>query len=642
MFRPAPMLRLQAVVLETDARTVLRELGRRGFVELLHAETDLGKPCDRTAGVAQCDRLLERASELRGTLQLPPTARIADLLDSATAESLLHDIEMRAADLTNRRAELVRRQSMARADAARVAGLTDLDIPLDLAGRSEFLHFVVGSLPDELLATAQREAGPETLILPQMEADGRRAVLAIAPKKQSVEIDGALGRFGFQPADMPSLPGATASSYLTDRRREEEQAAAGLAEVEAERQAMAPNAAQTLDRIEGAVRTERNLLEAERHLAQTERTVLLSGWVPAADFDEVRRAIEASTGMRCVVHGSSPDTTPEDEIPVMPRPPRVLRPFGMLVSAFGLPRYRELEPTLFFALSYILMFGLMFGDLGHGLVLALGGIVLWRTGRSAKLRDAGVLLLYAGVASSLFGLVFGSLFGIPSFKSFALWRDPLEGDPLRLMYVAIGVGIVMISLGLLLNIVNRIRRGDLLGGLFDKFGVAGLVFYWGAIALISGNAALRARGLSAALAILLLAVPVLCWLLKGPLELMRARGRGPVREGLAMAVAESAVEAFEGVLVYLANTISFVRLAAYAMSHAALLTAFFMMADAVRTSTATGSLAIIVLGNIVALVLEGVIAAVQALRLEYYEFFGKFFSGAGRPFRPFTLSSPTT
>lgn len=104
---------------------------------------------------------------------------------------------------------------------------------------------------------------------------------------------------------------------------------------------------------------------------------------------------------------------------------------------------------------------------------------------------------------------------------------------------------------------------------------------------------------------------------------------------------ESCVGAFEAILSYLANTISFVRLAAYAMSHAALLFAAFMVAKEVKGIPFVGggiSIVIIILGNFVAIVLEGVIASVQALRLEYYEFFGKFFSGSGKPFEPFYIA----
>jgi len=101
---------------------------------------------------------------------------------------------------------------------------------------------------------------------------------------------------------------------------------------------------------------------------------------------------------------------------------------------------------------------------------------------------------------------------------------------------------------------------------------------------------------------------------------------------------------FEALLSYFANTVSFVRLGAYAMSHAALLVAAFMIAADVKHFSPGGTLLsvlVIILGNLVALVLEGIVASVQALRLEYYEFFGKFFSGGGQPFKPFRLQTTT-
>jgi V/A-type H+/Na+-transporting ATPase subunit I len=290
-----------------------------------------------------------------------------------------------------------------------------------------------------------------------------------------------------------------------------------------------------------------------------------------------------------------------------------------------------------------LMFDMMFGDAGHGAVLAIGGLAARLAGRSKTLRDGGLLLLFAGLSSMVFGCIYGSCFGLAALKKYALWHDPLEGDPMALMTGAIGIGVVMISLGLILNVINRFRRGDVIGGFLDKFGVVGVLFYWGALALITKHAALESRGLVKPAVAFFLAVPLAGWALKEPLEYFLHRRSGHAAgapDGLLGAVIESLVGAFEAVLSYLANTISFVRLAAYAMSHAALLLAAFMMAAEVKRVAVGGSLLsvlVIILGNVVAIVLEGIIASVQALRLEYYEFFGKFFSGNGRPFTPFRL-----
>ncbi len=213
------------------------------------------------------------------------------------------------------------------------------------------------------------------------------------------------------------------------------------------------------------------------------------------------------------------------------------------------------------------------------------------------------------------------------------------------MLLAVGFGVVMISLGQILNIVNRFRRGDIVSGLLDKFGVVGVVFYWGTLALVMKYAAFEARGLVRWAILLFVAVPVAGWILKEPLaySLLRRAGKPTEEGGLVGAIAESAVGAFEAIFLYLANTISFVRLAGFAMSHAALLLAAFLLAAELQRAGGGGGtvwvVLVIIAGNIVAIVLEGLIAAVQALRLEYYEFFWKFFTGDGPAFHPFRLNA---
>jgi V/A-type H+/Na+-transporting ATPase subunit I len=258
------------------------------------------------------------------------------------------------------------------------------------------------------------------------------------------------------------------------------------------------------------------------------------------------------------------------------------------------------------------------------------------------MRDAGRLLLFCGLSSMVSGAIYGSYFGLPALKKFALWHDPLEGDPLGFMSAAIGIGIVLMSLGLVFNVINHFRRGQVLGGILDKFGVAGLLFYWGSLALVLKFAAFQSMGLVKTAIVVFLLIPVLGWTLKEPVEFARKRRARPAPAGgsLSASFMESLVGVFEAMMSYFSNTISFVRLAAYAMSHSALLLAAFMMAEQVRHFPAVGgllSVLVVVLGNLVAIVLEGIVAAVQALRLEYYEFFSKFFSGGGRPFQPFCL-----
>jgi V/A-type H+-transporting ATPase subunit I len=431
---------------------------------------------------------------------------------------------------------------------------------------------------------------------------------------------------------------------LDDNQVRAEATAADLARVRADEGALAVEAPPVLDRVERSVRVERRFLEAMQKTSRTRATAVLTGWAAADEAPAILRRLRSVSDGRCVVQVEGTDSVAEDDIPVRLRHRRLLRPFEMLVSAYGLPRYRDVEPTLFVALTYLLMFGMMFGDAGHGAVLAAAGLVALFVGRTRKVRDTGLLILFGGLSSVAFGVAYGSYFGIPALRPYGVWVDPLAGNPVRFLGCAIAIGVVMLSLGLTLNIVNRLRHGDVVGGVVDKYGVFGAVFYWAALALVAKGAALHSHQPMAPLLVFCLALPLAGWVMRGPLHRARGRLSGATQgsDGTLAAVLESVVEAFEEILGYLANTISFVRIAAYAMSHGALLVATYALAEEVRRiqpgGAAMGVLAILA-GNAVAIVLEGLVAAVQALRLEYYEFFSKFQSGTGRRFEPFCLAS---
>lgn len=631
MFKPIPMRRLQAVVLMRDERAALRGLGELGLIHLTCADAGeaLAKPTDRGEALARCDRLLARVHELELTSVAGTSAR----LTLEEAEERIHQWETRVADLRQRRQAAVQRCEAAAALGERMAPYQSLEIPLDQADAMEFLHFVTGSLPAGKLEALQQAVGDNVALLPLPARNDRQPLVALTPRAGRPALEAALQQAGFRAEQLALLP--------TD---ELELARTEVAQVEAGWDALRAEAAPTLAAVEHAGQTERLLLEAEQQFPRTATTVLISGWVPEAEGDTVERRLRETTGGRYALEWSPAEALPEEQVPVLLNPPRLLRPFALLVEAFGLPRYREIEPTVLVALSYLAMFGMMFGDVGHGAVLALAGWLLWRTGRRA-----GLLLCFAGGASIGFGVLYGSYFGITALKRYALWRDPLEGDPLALMLLAVGIGVLMISLGQLLNIVNRFRRGEIANGLLDKFGVLGVVFYWGTLALVTKYAAFEAHGLVKWALLLFIAVPLVGWMLKEPLAYRwrRRAGQPAGAGGFGGALAEGVVGAFEAVLVYLANTISFVRLAGFAMSHTALLLAAFLLAAELQRTGTGGTfwgVLVIIAGNAVAIVLEGTVAAVQALRLEYYEFFGKFFSGEGLVYRPFrvTGSPPST
>ncbi len=651
MFRPVPMMRLSVVILEKDERVVLRDLGQRGVVQLRHTragpDTAPLDPPDRGRELTRCEYLLARIEDLRRSLEIPgltgePAETPEMTLDQIERD--LHIWEERANDLFKHRQSLQRRSGDLTAVWEQVSSYRGLEIPLDQIGQFSFLHFVMGSLPQENLEKLQETVGEDVVLIPLSPQERRQPVIALTSRQGRVALESALQQAGFDQGLFPAVRGATVDALSEETHRERDQVAGELKQLNEEKKELAAEAIQPLAKMEKLVSLERRLLEAEQNFPRTEASVLLSGWIPAGDAPALEERLREITGGRCAIEATPPESRPLDPIPILLRHPRLFRPFEMLVSAYGLPEYQELEPTVFVAISYMLMFGMMFGDAGHGAVLAIGGLIALLSGRTPKTRDLGLLLLLGGLSSIGFGVVYGSYFGITQAKKYAFWHDPLEGNPIGLMYASIGIGIVMISLGLILNIINRFRRGDVGGGFLDKFGVVGALFYWGVLALVGKYAAIQSWGLVNMAFILFLVLPITAWILKEPVTYALGRHAGHPTEsgGMFAAVTESLVGTFEAVLAYFANTISFVRLAAYAMSHAALLMAAFVMAAEVERFSPGGSLLgilVIIFGNLVAIILEGIVASVQALRLEYYEFFGKFFSGSGQPFKPFCFNA---
>jgi V/A-type H+/Na+-transporting ATPase subunit I len=674
VFRVVPMMLLQAVVLAQDERAVLKGLGQLGAVHLTHThpgpDTAPLAPIDQTAELGRYNRIRSRVQELCQSLEITPQMRNKmkyslkkDLLSSqgerereaittlpgegATQapliDEMLQSLEQKSGDLMRYRQRILQRQKELTAICDRVSCYRGLDIPLDGLDQFSFLHFVTGSLPAQNLERLGKEISDNVVLLPLVRQKRQQLLFAITTLQDWPVLEKTLQQAGFQRELLPVVEGETVDRVSEEGEKEQEQLAAELEQLNDRLKTIANEFALPLAQIERSADAECQLLSAIQRFPRTEAAVFINGWIPAGEVATLENHMGEITGGRYALKTTLPDASSGEQVPVLLKHSRLLCPFEMLISTYGLPDYQEVEPTLFVALSYILMFGMMFGDAGHGIVLAVCGLGALLSGRSKRMKDLGVLLLFGGLSSIIFGVVYGSYFGIGAMKKYALWHDPLEGNPIQLMYGAIGIGVAMISLGLILNIINRFRRGDVIGGVLDKFGLVGLLFYWGTLVLLMHGGTIQSWGLMSTSVILFLVVPIVGWSLKEPLELFLSHGTGDRKkadDGLANAIMESCVGAFEAILSYLANTISFVRLAAYAMSHAALLFAAFMVSAEVRDFPIGGgllSILVIIFGNIIAIVLEGIIASVQALRLEYYEFFSKFFSGNGQPFEPFRL-----
>jgi V/A-type H+/Na+-transporting ATPase subunit I len=493
----------------------------------------------------------------------------------------------------------------------------DLDLSL-LARPKRFLQTRIGTLPEANLARLREALDLSGFLLEVFAShQGRVYAVAAGPVATNPEIRGALDAAGWQEITLePELlahPDQVEEELerQTERLRQEENACyvhhrAKLGNVDQK----LCNVQRGLALAEPYVRISAETLRARGGLA------LITGWVPLRDADRLRQALDKRLTDRYVLQLRPPFPSERDIVPSVLRYPTWLGPFGDLVRSYGIPNYNEFDPTWLFAISFALMFGMMFGDIGQGLVIILIGLLL--RGKARRFRS---LFVAAGGSATAFGFVYGSLFGFETVIE-PLWISPLH-DPISMLKAAVLWGIGFITVTQLLTIYNRLAMGQLSAALFDASGLAGLVLYFGAVAGVYGLATQGSFGVAASVAAYagLAMILVRNWL----------RNYGNMLERLLTV----AIESFESVIGFFSNTLSFMRVAAFSINHVALALAVFTLADGLGTA---GRWITIVIGNIVILVLEGAIVAIQVLRLEYYEGFSRFFSGSGRPFQPLVLA----
>lgn len=372
------------------------------------------------------------------------------------------------------------------------------------------------------------------------------------------------------------------------------------------------------DLLAGEAQLQRRAAAAVRRRSMA----ILVGWAPEPAVEALAGVLEPLGGVVVTLPRPAWIEPPT----MLPGPPGSAQ-FQPLVETYGTARYEDVDPTPFAAASFVLMFGMMFADAGHGLLLALLGVLvrLVPDRRLAPLRRVWMLPVAAGLSATCFGLLYGEVFG-PTGLVRPLWLAPLA-DPVRLLVAGVVVGCGLLVISYALGTVNRWREHGPWAALFAGSGGAGLLLFTGACAAVAGWA---------------LAAPPLAWagLAAGGAGLaLLATGlvlrAGPGAAGLVQA----AVELFDAVVRLATNTISFARLAAFGMVHAAIGLVVWSGATALWGPgfRSIAAVVLFVAGNALAFALEGLVAGVQALRLEYNELFSKIFAGEGRRFRPWHL-----
>ena len=326
-------------------------------------------------------------------------------------------------------------------------------------------------------------------------------------------------------------------------------------------------------------------------------------------------------------------------------PPTVLRnnwfakPFELFIEMYGLPHYGDFDPTFYVGITYSLLFGIMFGDLGQGLVLVIGGYALWKW----KKMSLAAVAVRIGLFSMFFGTLFGSFFGDEEILT-PLFTDilGLPGKPfhvmdpgftMTLLLSAVALGATLILVSIFLNIITRIKKKDWATALFSQNGLAGFIFYGSAIGMAAGQMLLGIPLANKFTIGAFIIVPLLVILMHVPLKNLIHKVTITPHEGWGGYLVESIFELLEIVLSFVTNTMSFLRVGGFVLSHAGMMVVVMTL----KEMTGSAGLLVLIIGNIFVMALEGLIVGIQTLRLQYYEMFSRYFEGGGKKYIPTTL-----
>lgn len=474
------------------------------------------------------------------------------------------------------------------------------------------------------------------------EIKGLEAMLVAYPLALTLETDRILRSVYFEEIDVPR-------DYWTNTQEVSNRLIGEIEMVDREVEALEVKKKEYRKKYKDEIRFIYNLFVLEltknqlkKQVVASKYFVFMAGWIPVRSFDALGKTFQKS-GLNVMISMADESLSETYEMPPTELHNNWLfRPFEMLVKLYGIPSYGEIDPTPFFAIIYMILFGAMFGDLGQGLVFFLVGIgaILLK-----KQEAFGAILSRLGISSMIFGTVYDSFFGyehlISGVAGNLLGKDPEELffiHPLEninlLLAASIIFGIFLLLIAFGYGIYNKLRAKDIKEGVFGRNGIAGLMFFIAFVGVLA-NVGGFVEGLPMPLLYGTCLLGMMSILFREPVTNLILGHRPLYHEPVGEYYMESGFETVETLLTLFSNTMSFIRVGAFALNHVGLFVAFHTMAALI--GGVVGEVSMFIVGNIMILVLEGLIVFIQGLRLMFYELFSKYYTGEGFDFKPTQL-----
>ena len=560
---------------------------------------------------------------------LPPAREEIRKRGPDGAAALLDEIENSISSLKKEKVALDGEIAMRKQLLTQILELGDLDAELGTLFNMRFFKIRFGRLTkrnfDRLMIYA---AELDTIIIHIKTVGEYEHLLYIMPESAAVRVDGVFTSLQFERSFIPEGVSGTPKEISDSLNAEISEKNARLAVLGAGVAGIAENYRDRLLETYGFLKERGGIHEIAKYAAFTRDSFRLVGWMPEDAFERIAPELNKDPNVVVVADDDGAAVT---AAPTKLKNNIVFRAFEPIVTMYGLPAYNEIDPTPIVAIIYCLMVGFMFGDVGQGLIFFLAGIFLL-----AKKSALGGIFTGGGIMAMFFGFMYGSVFSIEGLLT-PLFMNPMENANINTMLViGIAFGVLMLILGMVLNIINGIKAKDVGRVLLDRNGVAGMIFY---LVIISAVVSLFFFGklwASIIVLVICLLIPLLIIYFKHPIEnLLKKKPVMP--EGVSGFLIETTFEMVDMLLGFASNTISFVRLSAFAINHVGLSMAINILAE--MPTSIVAKTVIMVIGNAAIIVLEGMVVGIQGLRLTYYELFSRFYKGDGVPYAPVSGSA---
>lgn len=666
MIRPEKMRQAEITVLERDIDNIIKYLGRSGILQFSYnykkeekrEEQAMESGAELYAAnlekIRNCARFLniELPSEPDGKTEIP-----GDAEDKALSAILLP-----VSSLEREEYEAKLESSRIKDQLAALRGFEKCSKELDEVtgmGDFSFLNIKIGRLEPEKQEELRKNMAGRAIVVPVGDAndggenDGPQAVVVASSKKGRFSLESELQKQNFKPVSLSQEPSEVPSEMLESLEDRLTALPAVFSRIEGEKERYRSSFGAALCSFYRAYLMAHAISGIKSRLVSTQNAWILTGWLPARAVPRFVDELEKRTGGRVAVSVFEAWEAPSvimgrEKIPVKLKHGPFARSFEPLVFSYGAPIYGAIDPTPFTAFFFTLLFAVMFGDVGQGLVLVILGIFAGnkKINLLKNYRHFAAPLKVIGCASIAAGFVYGSIFSneeiIHGFVHLMPHKDNMD-KIFAFFGCTIAVGVILNSIGLIINIMNKIALHKWESAFFSKNGIAGLAFFWYAISI-----AVRAviaqvifnKSFSFSLIDMIgLLTPIFFIVFGSLIFRIIKREKHILEEGIFAFVMEGIVEILETLSGYISNTVSFLRVGAFALSHAVLSFIIWTMAEKVGEATfgSLWSAIIVIFGNAVIILLEGMIVAIQVTRLQYYEFFSKFFTETGTRFKPFTF-----